>query len=103
MEKRKGLNLTEQRSLARGLAKSHLRRRGVSFDAFEGRPVPVEDALRVLDELRESKPDLFALQWYANASERQLALFRREWKEQALRPAFVMPHPDSLNKLGFYN
>jgi len=40
-----------------------------------------DDALAVLDDLLRQDPGLEATIWYANASDNQIRLFRREWQE----------------------
>ena len=69
--KRQGMNMQEKRSIALGAARSQLRRLGVSIDYL----VPFDDLYR-------AEPDLIASQWYANASEYQITLLRRDWKRQ---------------------
>ncbi len=73
-----GMNMKEKRSIALGAAKSQLRHLGVSLE----RIVPFDDVLCVLDDLYKAEPDLIASQWYANASEYQLTLLRRDWNRQ---------------------
>ena len=75
---RQGMNMQEKRSIALGAARSQLRRIGVSLES----PVPFDDALRVLDDLHRSEPELIASQWYTQASEYQITLFRRDWNRQ---------------------
>ena len=72
--------MQEKRRIALGAARSQLRHMGISLD----RTVPFDDALAVLDDLHRSEPDLIASQWYANASEYQITLLRRDWKRQFL-------------------
>src|SRR5947209_4170827 len=76
------MNLQEKRRIALGAARSKLRHMGFSFES----PVPFDDALRALDDLHRSEPDLLASQWYANASEYQMTLLRRDWKRQFAPP-----------------
>lgn len=73
----------EQRRIALGAARVQLRRIGVSIDPF----VPFQNVLRVLDDLNRAEPDLVVSQWYAQASEHQIQLLRREWK-QAVQPVY---------------
>ena len=70
--------MQEKRSIALGAARSQLRHMGISLD----RSVTFDDALCVLDDLYKAEPDLIASQWYANASEYQLTLLRRDWERQ---------------------
>jgi len=72
------MNMQEKRSIALGAARSQLRHMGISID----RSVTFHDALCVLDDLNKAEPDLIASQWYANASECQITLLRRDWKRQ---------------------
>ncbi len=67
----------EQRRLALGAARVQLRRMGVNLDPF----VPFKCVLEVLDDLHRSEPELDASQWYAQASDHQIQLLRREWKQ----------------------
>jgi len=78
------MNKTEQRRIALGAARVQLRRLGVSIDPF----VPFKDVLAVLDDLHRAEPNLIASQWYAQASDHQIQLLRREWK-QAVQPVYV--------------
>jgi len=73
----------EQRRIALGAARVQLRRMGVSIDLF----VPFQDVLAVLDDLNRAEPDLIASQWYAQATDHQIQLLRREWK-QAVQPRY---------------
>ncbi len=72
------MNSQEKRSIALGAARNQLRRMGVAIN----RLVPFDDVLRVLDDLHRAEPDLIASQWYAQASEYQIALLRRDWNRQ---------------------
>ena len=73
---------TEQRQIAAGAARSIMRRAGMQ-------PIsaPADDALIVLDDLTRSAPDTIAAQWYLQASDNQIALFRREWRDYARKRA----------------
>jgi len=73
----------EQRRLALGAARVQLRRMGVNLDPF----VPFKCVLEVLDDLHRAEPELVASQWYAQASDHQIQLLRREWK-QAVKPVY---------------
>lgn len=73
-----GMNMQEKRSIALGAAKSQLRHIGVALD----KTVPFNDVLCVLDDLYRAEPDLVASKWYANASEYQITLLRRDWNRQ---------------------
>ncbi len=82
MEKRErtptGMTMQEKRSIALGAVRSQLRRLGVSID----RSISIDDVLCVLDDLYRAEPDLVASKWYANASEYQITLLRRDWNRQ---------------------
>jgi len=67
----------EQRRIALGAARVQLRRMGVSIDPF----IPFKSVLEVLDDLNRAEPDLIASQWYATATDHQIQLLRREWKQ----------------------
>ncbi len=67
----------EQRKIALGAVRVQLRRLGVSVDPL----VPFQDVLAVLDDLHRAEPELVASQWYANATDHQIKLLRREWKQ----------------------
>ncbi len=82
------MNLKEKRSIALGAVRSQLRRMEVTID----RSVPFDDVLRVLDDLHRAEPDLVASQWYANASENQIRLLRREWRRQFVQPQHRRSH-----------
>jgi len=73
----------EQRRIALGAARVQLRHIGVNLDPF----VPFKDVLAVLDDLHRAEPDLIASQWYAQASDHQIQLLRREWK-QTVKPVY---------------
>ena len=73
----------EQRQIALGAVRSQLCRMGISIDPF----VPFLEVLKVLDDLNRAEPDLIASQWYAQASENQIRLLRRDWK-QAVQPVY---------------
>ncbi len=67
----------EQRRIALGAVRAHLRRLGINVDPF----VPFNDVLVVLDDLYRAEPELIASQWYASATDHQITLLRREWKQ----------------------
>jgi len=75
---RQKMNMQERRSIALGAARSQLRHIGVSID----RSISFDDVLFVLDDLHRAEPDLIASQWYANASDNQITLLRRDWNRQ---------------------
>src|SRR2546422_10942781 len=75
------MNMKEKRAIALGAARSQLRRLGTPLD----HSVAFQSVLEVLDDLHRSEPDLIASQWYANASDNQIKLFRREWRKQFLQ------------------
>ena len=75
---RQGMNMQEKRSIALGAARSQLRHMGISID----RSISLDNVLCVLDDLYKAEPDLIASQWYANASEYQFTLLRRDWNRQ---------------------
>ena len=75
---RQGMNMQEKRSIALGAARSQLRHLGISLNSS----VTFDDALCVLDDLHRAEPSLIASRWYANASEYQLTLLRRDWNRQ---------------------
>ncbi len=73
----------EQRSIALRAVRSQLRHMGIPVDAF----LPFSDVLKVLDDLSRSESDLVASQWYNKATERQIGLLRKEWRE-AVKPVY---------------
>jgi hypothetical protein len=81
----------EQRRVALGAVRAQLRRIGVSVDPF----VPFKDVLAVLDDLYRTEPELIVSQWYANATDHQIALLRREWK-QAVKPFYARTLWDTI-------
>lgn len=65
---------SQQRRYAIGAARVEMSRTGkVSRDP--------NDALAVLDDLLRQDPGLEASIWYANATDNQIKLFRREWSD----------------------
>ena len=76
--KRQQMNMQEQRRIAMGAVRSQLRHMGFSLESS----VAFDDAMRVLDDFSRSEPELLASQWYANASDNQMKLLRREWQRQ---------------------
>ena len=73
----------EQRRIALGAARVQLKRLGVRIDPF----VPFQDVLAVLDDLNRAEPELLASKWYAQATDHQIRLLRREWKK-AVQPMY---------------
>jgi hypothetical protein len=61
--------------IAIGTVRLQLRRRGEDADAVDARM-----ALRILEELQRTEPELPASRWYASATEDQLRQFAREWE-----------------------
>lgn len=70
----KKMTKTEMRGIARGAARAYLRDMGIDPD-----DATAEDALRALDDLARTEPELVASRWYNDATERQYKLFVREW------------------------
>ena len=46
-----------------------------------GQPMTLENAERVLDDMARTQPQLVAAQWWQTASDNQIKLFRREWRQ----------------------
>jgi hypothetical protein len=82
------MKMQEQRSIALGAARSQLRRIGTN----PARSVPFDEVLKVLDDLCREAPELIASQWYANASENQITLLRRDWKRQCATTRRIVRH-----------
>lgn len=68
---------TEQRKIALGAARSQLRNQGIL-----PRTASFDQAWNALDVLYKLDNTTVAAQWYINASEPQIRLFRKEWKNQ---------------------
>jgi len=66
----------EARRIAIGTARSYLRSMG-----FTTNEMTIESAFAALDDLTRSEPELIASEWYAAASNNQLATFKREWRQ----------------------
>jgi hypothetical protein len=81
----------EQRRMALGAVRVQLRRMGVSVDANTS----FRDVLAVLDDLYRAEPELIASQWYASATDHQITLLRREWK-QAVKPFYARTLCDAI-------
>ena len=67
---------SEMRSVALGAARSKARIMGL--DPMTMTP---DDALAVLDDVYRVTPDLIASLWYESASDTQIDLFHKEWKQ----------------------
>lgn len=65
---------SEMRKVAAQAARSELRR-------CELEPT-LDSAECILDDLAQSEPDLIASMWWMGASDNQIMLFRREWRQQ---------------------
>jgi len=61
--------------MAIGAARSEIRKHGDNPKDYGA-----GHALAVLDDIARAEPDLCASLWYLEASDNQIALFRREWK-----------------------
>ena len=70
------MTLTEQRQIAIQAARSYLRKQGVN-------PIQAsaDDALEALDDCYRLDAQTIASLWYGQASNRQVLLFRREWRQ----------------------
>jgi len=71
-------SMAHYRRSAIGAARTELRRMGENPSKCSA-----EQALRVLDDLAQSEPELEASFWYSEASENQILLFGREWRRKA--------------------
>ena len=69
------MKLATMRRVAQGAARSQMRRQGI-----DPKQASAEDALRVLDDIYRVDPELIAALWYGQASDNQIRLFEREWK-----------------------
>jgi len=70
------MTLTEKRQIAIQAARSYLRKQGTN-------PIwaSADDALEALDDCYRLDVQTVASQWYWNASNRQVLLFRWEWRQ----------------------
>lgn len=66
----------ETRAIALGAARSKARAMGMKPELLDA-----EDMLTILDDVARADARLIASQWYLGASTRQIALFRKEWKQ----------------------
>lgn len=72
-----GKTLAEVRSLAMGAARSKARAIGMKPEECSA-----DDMLAILDDIaREHGTKNWASKWYLEASETQIKLFRKEWKQ----------------------
>ena len=71
-----GMTLTEKRQIAIQAARSYLRKQGI-----DPAQASADDALDALDDCYRLDAQTIASQWYWNASNRQILLFRREWRQ----------------------
>ena len=74
------MTLREKRATALGAVRSQMRRMGIDFKSETA-----NDALTVLDDIARTEPNLIASEWYLNASDNQIALFKREWRKHIER------------------
>jgi len=65
-----------QREIAMSAARSHLREQGIDPLTCDS-----EDALIALDDLSRLDSGLVGSQWYLEATDNQVKLFRREWRK----------------------
>ena len=70
--------LKEMREIAHGAARAQMRKMGI-----EPSERTAQEALAALDDLWRENWYLVAAIWYAEASDNQEKLFRREWKRWA--------------------
>jgi len=69
------MTLTEQRQIALNTARSYLRKQGIN-----PAQASADDALEALDDCCRLDAQYIASLWYWQASNRQVLLFRREWR-----------------------
>ena len=69
------MKFSEQRAIAAGAARSIIRAKSLDNT--------LENAECVLDELARVEPEKIAAQWWLNASENQVNLFRSEWRRSS--------------------
>ncbi len=65
----------EMRRIASGATRSYLR--SMNFTIVE---MTADVALGALDDLARSEPNLIAGQWWNEASDNQVRLFKKEWR-----------------------
>ena len=69
------MNQAEMRQIALRAARSRMRMMGIEPESSDS-----DDALAVLDDSYRVAPDTIAAIWYGNASDNQIKMFKREWK-----------------------
>lgn len=70
------MNKSEMRHIAGGAVRSEARRTGRNPDELT-----TKEALQILDDLYRMEPALIAAMWYGEASDNQIKLFEREWRQ----------------------
>ncbi len=94
------MNKAQQREMAIRATRSQARKQGIE-------PVDMtsEDALAILDDIARSEPSLVVSHWYSEATDNQIALFKREWKAWVgSQTEMRLPHmapPTPLNPGGW--
>ena len=67
------MNAQQRRQTAIRAARSQLRSLGAAMT--------VDNAERVLDDMARTQPQLVAAMWWTQASDNQIKLFRKEWRQ----------------------
>ena len=70
------MNQTEKRQTAIGATRSQMRTMGINPKSENS-----QEALTVLDDIARSEPNLIASEWYIEASDNQIKLFRQDWNQ----------------------
>jgi hypothetical protein len=70
------MNAQKRRETAIRAARAQLR--------SNGQPITLDNAERTLDDMARTRPQLVAAQWWQTASDNQVKLFRREWRQWTL-------------------
>jgi hypothetical protein len=65
----------EARHIAIGATRSYLRSMGYTTDEMTA-----QDALAAIDDIARSEPGTIAGEWFINASDNQIKLYKREWR-----------------------
>ena len=74
------MNQTEKRQTAIGATRSQMRTMGINPKSENS-----QEALTVLDDNARSEPNLIASEWYIEASDNQIRLYKKDWNEYIKR------------------
>jgi hypothetical protein len=66
----------EMRDIALGAIRSQARQMNIEPETMDA-----DEALTVLDDIYRVDPDIIASVWYGEASDNQIKMFKREWRQ----------------------